>query len=286
MTQPPDEPIGTTPIDDLGDLWDALDALPRQSSSIDMAATTVEMVAAVAEPAARPPASPTRLWLMPLALVAASLLAGVVAGRIIAPDPDARILDQLPLVRHVDLLREAGSVAFLQALAARRHQLPARMPPEFMRREEQEFDATLRELEAEFPSEAAAADVLTARREAIEGMSPQDRDALERSLATFLGLSSVQRRDLAAVAAALADPRRQELRAAARLWHAIIAASDPADRKNIVDLDTTSRLEWLERRSRQRERNGERRGPPPPEGGAGPRGQRPPPGPDGRRPRP
>jgi hypothetical protein len=40
----------------------------------------------------------------------------------------------------------------------------------------------------------------------------------------------------------------------------IIAASDPPDRKNIVQLDPESRLEWLERRSRVREWMGERRG--------------------------
>jgi hypothetical protein len=62
------------------------------------------------------------------------------------------------------------------------------------------------------------------------------------------------------VASALADPKRDELRAAARFWHLIIAASDPPDRKNIVQLDPESRLEWLERRSRVREWMGERRG--------------------------
>lgn len=286
MSPPPDDPAATRPSDDLADVWGALDSLPRQSAAVDMAATTVEMVAArLHADARRPAASPIRRWLLPLGAVAASLVAGVVTGRIIAPDPDLRVLESLPLVRHVELLREAGSVTFLQSLAARRNQLPLRPPPPVVRAADAEFDATLLDLEADHRWGRVDRDTLAARSEAVAALSAEGRESLERSLATFLQLSSAQRRDLAAVASALADPRRQELREAARLWHRMIAASDPADRKNIIDLDRDERMEWIERRSRQREWNGERRGPPP-EGGPLPRGQRPPPGPDGRRPRP
>jgi hypothetical protein len=277
MSQPRqsgDAGSATRPQDDLTDIWDALDTLPRPSSPIDMAATTIEMVAASMQAAAKPaPPSGMRRWVVSVAVVATSLLAGVVAGRMIAFDPDARILEQLPLVRHVDLLREAGSVDFLQKLAARTNQLPVRVPPEFVRREGQEFDAALRDLEADHRVAGVPANVIASRRAYLESMSAADRDALKRSLATFQELTTTQRRDLAAVGKTLADPRREELRTAARLWHRIIAASDPADRRNIVELDADGRIEWLERRWRQREWNGERRGPPPGfEGGPPPRG--------------
>lgn len=286
MSLPHDERSATRPVDDLADVWAALDTLPRQSASVDMAATTVEMVAARLDADALPAgASSVRGWPVPFGLVAASLVAGVVAGRIIAPDPDVRVLESLPLVRHVDLLREAGSVTFLQSLAGRRNQLAVRLPPPVVRDANTEFDAAIRDLEGDHRwGGGVDRETLAARSEAVAALSVEGREALERSLGTFQWLSSGQRRDLAALAAALADPRREEVREAARLWHQMIAASEPADRKNIVDLDTEQRIEWIERRARQREWNGDRRGPPS-EGVPLPRGQRPSPGPDGR-PRP
>jgi len=268
----PDDASGSgLPADDLGEIWGALDALPRASASTDMAATTVDMAAVTT---ARSASRPTirfgagrpgawREWLLPAVAVAGSLMAGIVAGRVTAPDPDVRILEYLPLVRHLPLLEEAGSVKFLQALAARRNQQPLRMPPEMLRGEEQEFDAAVADLQQDHALGSAARPLVEDRRLAIAILDGDDRDAIERSAAVFHELSKAEQRDLAAVAAVLADPEREELRAAARLWHLIIAASDPPDRKNIIALAADERLEWLERRSRMREWMGERRGQPP-----------------------
>jgi hypothetical protein len=292
---PHDRPSGgsgsSLPASDLGEIWEALDALPRANASIDMAATTVDMAAvtrgrSTARPAlrvggGRPGA--WREWLLPAVAVAGSLMAGIVAGRVTAPDPDVRILEYLPLVRHLPLLEEAGSVKFLQALAARRNQQPLRMPPEMLRGEEQEFDAEVADLQQDHAVGSAARPLLDDRRMAIAILDADDRDVIERSAAAFQALTKAEQRDLATVAAVLADPAREELRAAARLWHLIIAASDPPDRKNIIELDAEERLEWLERRSRMRDWMIERRGQPPaPEGGPlpprGPRGEGGPPG--------
>lgn len=280
------------PASDLGEIWEALDALPRASASLDMAATTVDMAAvtrgrATSRPAlrlggGRPVA--WREWLLPAVAVAGSLMAGIVAGRVTAPDPDVRILEYLPLVRHLPLLEEAGSVKFLQALAARRNQQPLRMPPGMLRGEEQEFEAEVADLQKDHAVGSAARPRLDDRRMAIAILDADDRDAIERSAAVFQTLPKAEQRDLAAVAAVLADPAREELRAAARLWHLIIAASDPPDRKNIIELDAEERLEWLERRSRMRDWMIERRGQPPAlEGGPPPRGPRGEAGPPGLR---
>jgi hypothetical protein len=259
---------GSQPASDLGAVWDALDALPRATAPIDMAATTIDMAAVTA---ARSPTAGTIRefvssvasspgWLWPAVAVAASLVGGVVLGRLAAPDPDARVLEHLPVIRHLALLEEAGSVKFLQALAARRGPQPQRMPPEMLRGEEEEFSAAIAALEKDHVVGTAAAPLLADRRMAIAVLDDDDRDAIERAAADFQALGRTRQRDLVAVAAALADPRRDELRSAARLWHLIVAASDPADRRNIVELDSESRLEWLERRSRFREWMGERRG--------------------------
>ena len=152
---------------------------------------------------------------------------------------------------------------FLQSLSARRNQQPLRMPPEMLRDEGHEFDAAVADLEADHAWRNVARPLIDERRATIATMAGDERDSIERSAAAFQELTTTERRDLATVASALADPKRDELRAAARLWHLIIAASDPPDRKNIVQLDPESRLEWLERRSRFREWMGERRGLPP-----------------------
>jgi len=273
------------PADDLHDVWEALDVLPRAAASVDMAATTVDLAAVTADRRGvgdtlrrgmRLPVSP-RGWLRPALAVAGSLLVGVVLGRVTAPDPDRIVLESLPLIRHLGLLREAGSVTFLKSLAARRSQLPLRQPPGFLQDDAAEFNAALAELEQDHALGAAARPHLDERREAMAALAADELDAIELAATTFQDLPMAKRGDLAAVAAVLANPAQDELRAAARLWHLIIAASDPPDRKNIIDLDADERLEWLERRSRWRELMGERRGLP--QGGEGvpPRG----PGPAG-----
>lgn len=266
------------PARDLAELWNMLDVLPRASSSVDMAATTIDMVAVAVGGAADRPAlasaSPRGAggrprWLLPAAAVCASLVAGVVVGRMTASDPDVRILESLPLIRHVGILQEAGTTKFLKALASRRLPQPLRLPPDAAREEAREFDEAVRDLEADHVWGSAARPLLTDRRAAIDTLSGDERDALERAAATFQELSTRDRRDLVAVAAVLADPRRQELRDAARSWHLLIAASDPADRKNIVELDDEGRLEWIDRRARLRDWDrGDRRGLP--QGGGAP----------------
>lgn len=268
---------GDLPSRDLADLWTMLDVLPRASSSVDMAATTVDMVAAaVAGSAGRRSALPRSggaggrpRWLLPMAAVCASLVAGVVAGRMSATDPDLRILEYLPLIRHIGILQEAGTTRFLKALADRRLPQPLRLPADVAREETREFDEAIRDLEADPLWGDAAQSLVKDRRQAIDTLSADERDALARAAATFQELPATDRRDLVAVATALADPRRENLRDAARAWHLLIAASDPADRKNIVALDEEGRLEWVDRRARLRDwERPDRRGLP--QGGEGP----------------
>ena len=139
MTQPPRDASPPqnalpTPVDDaaatdpslaLGEVWELLDVLPAAAASPDMMATTIEMAAVPsgemmsrtgsgamtarggrpAEAAAWPP---VRQWLPGAAIVLASLLAGIAVGRATAPIPESTILASLPVVQHLDLLREAG----------------------------------------------------------------------------------------------------------------------------------------------------------------------------------
>jgi hypothetical protein len=257
--EPAPEPAGRAsgPAGDLGDVWQMLDALPTASAGVDLAATTVDLVAAKVAGAARSrDREPVGWggWLARAAVVTAALAGGLVVGRATAPDPDRWVLEKLPLIEHVGLLREAGSVEFLEAVAER--MAASHGPPRWLRygRDQQslrdearEFDAALKHFEADAAAQAGGTDVVETRRRQVTKL-PADKQAdLERAAETFRGLSSIDRRELTAVAAALADPTNGRLRDAARTWHVILAAMNPVVRRSVVEMPAEERLEMLER---------------------------------------
>jgi hypothetical protein len=288
---PPPLPAG--PAGDLGDIWQMLDALPPAAASVDLAATTVDLVAAKVAGAARSrEREPVGLggWLVRLAAVTAALAGGLVVGRATAPDPDRWVLDKLPVIEHLGLLREAGSIDFLEAVAERMSasQEPSRWlrygrDPQALRDEAREFDAALKQFEADATARARGTDLLEARRKQVTKLPADKRAELERAAETFRGLSSLDRRELTAVAAALADPTNRRLRDAGRMWHVILAAMNPVFRRTVIEMPAADRIEMLERspgrtredfRDRRPNGDGDERRPP-----FGPPGFRPPPPP-------
>lgn len=284
----------TRPADDLGDVWDALDTLPRATPAADLSATTVELVAARATRDGGREAIPTPRLLdriVPLVAIIGGLVLGVFWGRLSTPDPDQRILERLPVIEHLGLLQESGSVEFLEALAEQMKAGQGNGPrwlkvlrdPAELRAEAQEFDVALRSLRDERASDESSSNRIARRRDEVESLSTGDLAALEKSAGTFEALPGVDRRDLERVAAALADPTQASLRDAAKLWHIIIAAINPAFRRNIVDMSSAERIEWLTRtagrfdprmpnRTREDDRGGDRRPPAPRGEGADDRG--------------
>lgn len=251
MTAPQDD-SWSAPAADLGPVWDALDALPRATASATLTATTVELAAVASARGSRGASDVSHhivRWLGPAATVAAALLAGIVAGRITAPDPDLRILEHLPLVQHFDLLREAGSTKFLEEMQRRRYPLPPRVmvrkSPEVREEEQRQFEAAWADLRASFTVDQAA-DRLAARRAGVQALSVEERVELERAAESFARLSAAERRALDSVARALVDPARPELREAAVAWHQWLLAARPEDRPAIVARSTDKRLEWLD----------------------------------------
>ena len=251
MTAPPEE-SPSDPAADLGPVWDALDALPRAAASATLAATTVELAAVAGARGSRGASGASRhlvRWIGRGVAVAAALLAGIVAGRFTAPDPDVRVLEHLPLVQHLDLLREAGSTKFLEEMQRRRYPLPPRVlvrqSPEARDAERRQFEADLGDLRAAVAGNPTA-DRLAARRAAVQALPVEERVELERAAESFARLSAAERRALDSVARALVDPARPELREAAVAWHQWLLAARPEDRPDIIARGTEKRLEWLD----------------------------------------
>ncbi|MFN9367190.1 MAG: hypothetical protein ACK6CT_00265 [Planctomycetia bacterium] len=240
----------------LGDVWGPLDALPRARAAAPLTASTLEMVAAEVDPAAHHDGSAPwpRRWLGPVATVFAALVCGLVAGRISAPPADDFLLCNLPLARHLDLLRELHSVDFLDELARTRPTPPRRLlvpvSPLDREAEQDRLTAEIAALRGAGPWGDAARGSVAARRWQVASLEPDERDMLQRAAADLADMPRVERRRLERVAAAIVDPRAADLHDAARLWRLWVAASDPRGRDALLALDAAKRLEWMRRESR------------------------------------
>jgi len=261
---------GDAPRDALADVWGVLDVLPRASGAIDMASTTVEMVAVSIDEPSRTGAV-VRRWLLPAAAVAASLVAGVVVGWATAPEAKGRRGGDLALVGHLDLLREAGSVSFLEEVAQRKYRLPSRpgplRNPEARRADADEFMAEVAALGRELEARAGGSE-----RQSRELLSPERQVELTKAATAFGQLSAAEKKLLDATARALVS--RPDLRQAALLWHQWLSTARPEDRDGIIAKPSEGRLDWLDWYASRPEfgpadrppRDQDRRGPPRPPG--------------------
>jgi hypothetical protein len=240
-----------SPARDLADVWDLLDELPpgapADAAAVRLMATTVQMAAG--DPPRRVDRDRGRRveWAASAAVVVAALVTGLAAGRLTAPNGEARLAQELPYVQHLDLLREAGSVRFLEALTARESPPPFRLlrpPADAAEREEAKFRAALASLADQLAEAGAGAEAR--RREAISALSLEERVDLEKAARAFARMSATERLALEALAAALADPSREDLREAALDWHQWLQVVRPEDRERVVTSATDKRLEWID----------------------------------------
>lgn len=259
-TDPPRPPASDAPAGpaaDLAEVWKLLDELPSVRAGVDLAATTVDLVAAkVAGTAASPDrgAAGPRAWALRTATVAAALVAGFAAGRALAPDPDREVLQRLPLIEHLGMLREAGSIEFLEAMAERMdgRQGAARWlrfarDPQELQSEARQFDAAIEALRTEGVDAEIDDERLAVRRRRVASLPAAARAELERSAEAFDDLSSHDRSDVERLARTLVAPANERLVNAARLWHVIVASMNPVFRRSVVEMPAAERLEVMER---------------------------------------
>jgi hypothetical protein len=107
---------------DLDQAWEALDSLPTAKATDDFARTTMELVTVAAEGDASKvsaTASKTRrsrlLW--QIVAGAAAVALSFFIARAILPDPNRRLLQDLPVIRQAEALQLVPNVEFLRQLA-------------------------------------------------------------------------------------------------------------------------------------------------------------------------
>lgn len=84
------------PADVLGDVWEALDLLPRSTMPASMAATTIEMAAVSARARTAAVSRSPGAWLLAAVAVAGCFAIGMVAGRMSLPRPEPRTPPRMP----------------------------------------------------------------------------------------------------------------------------------------------------------------------------------------------
>ncbi len=115
------EPRAQRMLQDFDRTWGMLDELEPPRASEDFTRTTLEMVAFaaaddVAQAKADAPRRRRRTLLWTLAGLAGAAAAGFLLVWRLAPDPNAQLLQDLPLLEDYDQYREVGSIEFLRAL--------------------------------------------------------------------------------------------------------------------------------------------------------------------------
>ena len=244
----------------LEETWLLLDELPRAETDETFTQTTVEMIALTAAGQRSRPAAGllSRLnvgrlapwWLTGVWFVGAALV-GFLAVALARPDADRQLLEDLPLLEHLDAYRYAESVEFLRHLAERELFANARQA--------QATSASGPSVASQ-TSQGASAEVLAARRQRIEQMTPDEQGILLKQRERFEQLPDAERRRLRELYRQIEQqPDAERLRATMLHYYQWLTQLEPLLRAEIASLEPSERLDRVERlRRRQQEEEARR----------------------------
>jgi anti-sigma factor RsiW len=102
--------------------WELLDRLDRVDVGERFTRTTLEMVSVaasedLAESRAMLPVRRRRRWLLAAGAATAAAVAGFLAVALLRPQPNKRLLEDLPVLEHLEEYRQVESLKFLQTLS-------------------------------------------------------------------------------------------------------------------------------------------------------------------------
>ncbi len=233
-------------LHELDGTWRLLDQLETDAAGCDFTRTTLEMVA-TAEGAGSQSAAARRRRTWRAALASAAMLVagimGFLAVAAVRPDPNRRLLDDLPVLEGLHTYRAIDSVDFLRSLY-RAGLFQEEWPAEEKLPGEEEV---LHSKEDEFPGTIALLDAAEAARQRIEAMDPAEKQHLQRRRRQFESLDSAEQarlrrlyRDLAA------DPNAQTLHAVAVGYYDWLRALPPITRAELLALEPEDRVDKVQ----------------------------------------
>ncbi len=239
-------------LQELAQSWDLLDYLPGATADETFARTTVEMVAVAAEhelseKSTAQAGRKTRRYVAGIAAVAAAIVIGFFATKLVWSNPNDELLRDLPVIENVDLYRQAGDIDFVRQLG-----------------DENQFSDEAEAAREEMaspgekpPSSTAGARAAVAvtpasfddRREWLRSLAAADKEDLNQKFDKFLSLSADEQGRLRRLDAELAaDPHSDRLRRVLGRyyeWLKTLSAAERADLLALGSLDRVAKIKSL-----------------------------------------
>ncbi|MBN1394109.1 MAG: hypothetical protein JW959_03710 [Pirellulales bacterium] len=208
--------------------WELLDELETVPSGGALTHTTLEMVALAAgeEVEREKSAAPRRRRLRRLKIVfglIAAAAAGFAAAAAFAPDPNRRLLADLPVLERFDEYRHAESVEYLRLLR----------------------DAGLFVSAAE-TAKAAAPSSIEERRRRVAKMSPEEKEQLRLARERFDDLTEDGRQEMRKLRAQLREA--PDLQAVMQRYGDWLRGLSIYNRASLGEMKPAERIEWIKKR--------------------------------------
>ncbi len=212
--------------------WQLLDQLETDAAGRDFTRTTLEMVAAADQADRQRAAAPSRRVrraALVFAVLAAAGMAGFLAVAAVRPNPNRRLLEDLPVLENLEPYRAIDSLDFLAAL----HEAGLFSEPA----------ATA----AAQPGAPVPVYSPAAAGKRIEAMSPVEKDQLRRRQEQFATLDAAEQTRLRLLAGGLAAaPGAEALQTVAANYYQWLKELPPIARAELLELAPQPRVEQIE----------------------------------------
>ena len=218
--------------------WDLLDELDAAPVGGPFTQSTLEMVAVAAHEdverdRAEAPGRRRRRALTVGGGLLAAAAAGFLAVVFSAPDPNRRLLEDLPVLENFDEYRQIENIEFLREL-----------------RDKKLFSTAV----PESPDTAAArVEDLPARRQRVEGMGLDEKEQLLRAEDRFVRLNPEEQQGLRRLDEQLqADPNAQQLRAIMRRYDEWLKSLSSFSRAELAEMKPVERVTRIQKEEQRR----------------------------------
>jgi hypothetical protein len=235
-----------TQLQKLDRTWSLLDGLPRASVDEKFTKTTLEMVALSASHDADAvvrglPARRRRQRLAGVISMAAALLVGFAIGSQVWPDPNQKLLADLPVLENLDLYYQVDDVEFLRLLD-REHVF-----------EDSDSDSPTPVDIAPQQAAGSQSEELAARQTRIAGLDAGKQQDLLRKFERFEALSAAEQQRLRDLQAQItADPHSQQLLLVLERYHEWLKTITTPQRAKLAELPAKERVDQIEAIQRER----------------------------------